>query len=88
MGVTSIRLNPELEEPLEKTAAKLDRSKNYLINQAVKEFLQRQASAEDRWQETLVALDPIKSGNLVNESSVKEWLESWGSENEKRPPKA
>ena len=88
MGVTSIRLNPELEEPLEKTAAKLDRSKNYLINQAVKEFLQRQASAEDRWQETLVALDSIKSGNLVNESSVKEWLESWGSENEKRPPKA
>jgi predicted transcriptional regulator len=88
MGVTSIRLNPELEEPLEKTAAKLDRSKNYLINQAVKEFLQRQASAEDRWQETLAALDSVKNGNLVNESSVKEWLESWGSENEKHPPKA
>ncbi len=32
MGVTSIRLQPEIEDPLKKLAAKLDRSKNYLIN--------------------------------------------------------
>ena len=33
MTVTSIRLQAELEEPLEVLAKKLDRSKNYLINQ-------------------------------------------------------
>lgn len=88
MGVTSIRLNPELEESLEKASIKLDRSKNYLINQAIREFLQRQASDEDRWQETLAALESVKRGNVFNETSVTEWLESWGSENEKQPPKA
>ena len=40
MGVTSIRLQPEIEAPLDKLATKLDRSKNYLINQANKEFLE------------------------------------------------
>ena len=35
MGVTSIRLRPEIESPLENLAIKLDRSKNYLINQLV-----------------------------------------------------
>ncbi len=39
MGVTSVRLQPEIERPLEALSKKLDRSKNYLINQALKEFL-------------------------------------------------
>jgi predicted transcriptional regulator len=35
MSVTSIRLNPAVEGPLEQLALKLDRSKRYLINQAI-----------------------------------------------------
>ena len=45
MTVTSIRLQAELEEPLEVLAKKLDRSKNYLINQALKEFIAQQELA-------------------------------------------
>jgi len=33
MGVTSVRLQPEIENPLEELSKKLDRSKSYLINQ-------------------------------------------------------
>ena len=40
MGVTSIRLQPDIQEPLENLSKKLDRSKNHLINQAIKEFLE------------------------------------------------
>ena len=58
MSVTSIRLNNEVERPLENLSVKLDRSKNYLINQAVKEFLARQAMEDSRWEDTLQALDP------------------------------
>ncbi len=36
LGVTSIRLQPEVQEPLENLSKKLDRSKNYFINQAIK----------------------------------------------------
>ena len=87
MSVTSVRLQPEIENPLEKLAAKLDRSKNYLINQAIKEFIARKALDEARWAETLEALDSVKSNKLFEEQSVNEWLESWGSDNEQNPPK-
>ncbi|WP_128571986.1 ribbon-helix-helix protein, CopG family, partial [Ectothiorhodospira haloalkaliphila] len=43
MGVTSIRISDDLEKPLEVLSKKLDRSRNYIINQAIKEFLARQS---------------------------------------------
>ena len=86
MGVTSIRLQPEIESPLEELAEKLDRSKNYLINQAIKEYISRQTIDENLWQETLEALSSIKSGVSVPESEVTVWLESWGTDDELNPP--
>jgi len=56
MSVTSIRLQPEIENPLEKLEIKLDGSKNYLVNQSVKGFLARKSLDESRWKETLEAL--------------------------------
>ena len=87
MGVTSVRLKPEIENPLEKLANKLDRSKNYLINQAIKEFLARNSLDEKKWNETLEALDSVKSNRVVAEQDVNEWLDSWGKDNEIKPPK-
>ena len=65
MSVTNVRLQPEIESPLEKLAVKLDRSKNDLINQAIKEFLARKALDEVRWNETLEALGSVKSSRLI-----------------------
>ena len=87
MGVTSIRLQPEIENPLETLAKKLDRSKNYIINQAIKEFLERKALDEQRWSETISAIDSVKSGKTIDAEAVNDWLDSWGSENEVEPPK-
>ncbi len=87
MGVTSVRLQPEIENPLEKLATKLDRSKNYLINQAIKEFLARKSLEDKKWVETLEALDSVKSNRGVAEQDVNEWLDSWGKDNEIKPPK-
>jgi len=87
MGVTSIRLSSDVEAPLEKLAKRYDRSRNYLINQAVKEFLARQAVEDSRWADTLEALDSVKKGPLVDESEVMSWLSSWGTDDESEPPK-
>jgi predicted transcriptional regulator len=87
MGVTSVRLNSEVEVPLENLANKLDRSKNYLINQAIKEFVQRQSMEDARWEDTLEALSSIKAGKTVDGNEVAAWLESWGTEEELSPPK-
>ncbi len=87
MSVRSIRLQPEIEEPLEILSKKLDRSRNYLINQAIKEFIEKSAVEEERWTETLLALESVKKGTVVEEAKVTDWLKSWGSKNEKTPPK-
>ncbi len=76
MGVTSVRLNAEVEAPLEKLAQRLDRSKNYLINQAIKEFVARQAMEDARWEDTLKALSSVKEGKVINEAEVVSWLKS------------
>ena len=86
MGVTSIRLNAEVEVPLENLAQKLDRSKNYLINQAIKEYVSRQAMDDARWEDTLKALASIKEGKTIDESEVVSWLKSWGTEDETSAP--
>ena len=86
MGITSVRLKPEIENPLEDLSKKLDRSKSYLINQAIKEFLARRSLEEKRWVETLEAIDSVKSGESIEETEVNDWLESWGAENELEPP--
>ncbi|WP_339639616.1 ribbon-helix-helix protein, CopG family [uncultured Porticoccus sp.] len=88
MAVTSIRLQAELEEPLEVLAKKLDRSKNYLINQALKEFIAQQKLAEKRWQETLPALESVRAGRTIPADKVFEWMRSWGTDNELPKPKS
>ena len=86
MGVTSIRLNKEIESPLENLAQRLDRSKNYLINQAIREFVARQAMEDSRWEDTLKALASIKEGKVIDESEVVSWLKTWGTDSETSPP--
>lgn len=87
MSITSIRLAADVEQPLESLAKKLDRSKSYLINQAIKEFLAKQSLEESRWQETLQALESIKAGKSLDETDVNAWLNSWGTGNRTSPPK-
>ncbi len=86
MSATSIKLQPEIETPLEQLSIKLDRSKNYLVNQAVKEFLARKAREDERWTETLDAIDSVDNGQTVDGEAVDAWLESWGADNEQDPP--
>jgi len=87
MGITSIRITDDVEKPLEALSKKLDRSKNYIINQAIKEYLARQSLEDSRWQDTLKALESIKAGKSIDEADVNAWLNSWGAKDRKSPPK-
>jgi predicted transcriptional regulator len=86
MPVTSIRLHEDIEAPLEELAKKMDRSRNYVINQAIREFVARQSMEEARWADTQAALASVANGETIPEGNIKSWLESWGSENEQSSP--
>ena len=87
MSITSIRLSDDVEKPLDSLAKKLDRSKKYLITQAIKEFLARQSLEDSRWQDTLKALESIQAGQSLDEADVNAWLNSWGTGSRTAPPK-
>ena len=87
MGITSVRLSDDIDNPLETLSKQLDRSKNYLINQAVKEYLARRLMDDARWQDTLEALNSLESGKFIEEDAVNTWLNSWGTKTRQSPPK-
>ncbi|MCY4282403.1 MAG: transcriptional regulator [Gammaproteobacteria bacterium] len=86
MSITSIRLEPEMEEPLKNLSEKLGWSKNRLINQAVKEYIERHVMEDLRWADTLAALKSIQTGKTIPGDQVISWLQSW--EADKELPKA
>lgn len=87
MSVTTVRLQPEVEASLEAMVGRLHRSKSWLINQALREFIDKQAMEQVRWQETLNAMESVARGEVVPAEAVHDWLRTWGSSNELPVPK-
>ena len=87
MAMTSLRIPDDLMERLQKTAEQRRRSKSWLINDAVREYLEREEIRARRLAETRQALSEVKEGQLIEGDEVLDWLDSWGTEDEKAPPK-
>jgi predicted transcriptional regulator len=88
MGVTTVRLQTEIERELDALAGTLDRSKGWVINQAVSEYIARHRLEQDRWQQTLESMESAARGKLVDAREVHEWLNSWGTSRETEAPES
>ena len=86
MSATSVRLQPDVEYALDTTATQLGRSKGWVINEAVREYVVRHEQAQQRWQQTLEALDAVARGELVAGEAVHDWLRGWGTARESHAP--
>ena len=86
MAMTSVRMNDELMSRLEETANGLQRSKSWVINSAVKEFVEREEKKAQRLEETLEALADLEAGRVIDGDEMNRWIESWGTDNELEPP--
>lgn len=87
MGITSVRIQDEISKQLETLATSQHRTKSSIINQAIKEFLEHQKQEQQRWNETLDALESVRTGHITSGEHVHHWLESWGSEQDLAAPK-
>ena len=87
MGMTSVRMPDELLQRLDSTATRLRRSKGWIINDAVREYLEREDLRQRRDEETREALTDLDAGQVVDGDQVLAWIDSWGSENEREPPR-
>lgn len=88
MSTTSVRLQPDVEIALEATSNRLGRSKGWVINEALREYIARQDRAQQRWQQTLEALDAVARGEVVAGADVHDWLREWGGDAETDAPGA
>ena len=86
MSITSVRLQPDIELDLQNVINSTKRSKNWLINQAIREFIDRQGVEQKRWSETLEAIESVSQGKAVSGEAVNAWLQSWGTDKELSPP--
>lgn len=88
MAVTTVRFQADVEQQLEAIANRLQRSKGWVINQALSEYIDKQQREQDRWQQTLDAMASAAQGKVVDASEVHNWLNSWGTENEQDAPRS
>jgi len=87
MPMTSVRMPEELMDKLEGMSEKLHRSKGWIIKDAVAQYLEKMEQREQMLIETRRAMADVEKGDVVDGDDVMAWLESWGRDNEKEPPK-
>jgi predicted transcriptional regulator len=75
----NLRLEPELDQKLSAVATRLDRSRSWVIQQALKEFIELQL-----WQMSAIeeGLRDVESGRVTAHEDVVAWVESWGQPDE------
>ena len=88
MSVTTVRLQAEVEQRLDAIASRLNRSKGWVINRALSEYIEKQQLEQERWQRTLEAMESAAQGKVVDSSEVHGWLNSWGSDKELDAPRS
>lgn len=84
-ATVSVRVPGELKEQLEALSDATHRSKSYLVAKALKEFVHRNAWKTEELQKAIKGAD---KGIFVSGKAVNNWLESWGTPQEKSPPEA
>lgn len=87
MGMTSVRMPDDLLQRLDSTATRLRRSKGWIINDAVCEYLAREDLRQRRDKETREALAELDAGQVVDGDEMLAWIDSWGSDKELEPPR-
>ncbi len=82
-----VRLDEELERRLGTLAEKVDRSKSYLVKEALKRYIEQEELKAAEEQETLARWERYQeTGEVVSNDSMMTWLDSWGSDHEKPCP--
>ena len=76
-NVTSVRIEEDLAKHLESLAKSLKRPKGWLINEALREYLERDIIEKQRWRETGEALNAIENGEVYDADEVHAWIDSW-----------
>jgi RHH-type transcriptional regulator, rel operon repressor / antitoxin RelB len=80
----SARVDVELNEKLEALAASTQRSKAFLITEALEALIDKQSWLDERIAEAVKRAD--ESDDRISNESMMAWLDSWGTDSPLTPP--
>ncbi len=87
MSITlTIRIDEQTKEKLEHLAEATARSKSYLVNNAIKNFIEANEWQVQEIKRTVKKADQ-KGAEFIDHEEVAAWLDTWGSKKEKAPRK-
>ncbi|WP_414690133.1 CopG family ribbon-helix-helix protein [Nostoc sp.] len=69
------------------TATKLQRTKGWIINDALRQYIAREEQKLRMLEETTEAIADIQAQRVVSGDQVMKWLETWGTATEASAPK-
>ena len=84
---TTVKIDPEMHERMKRLAARRRRTKQWLMRDAIREYVEREEArdaslqqARDVWQEYR------ETGLHASAEEVLAWLDTWGGESETAAP--
>ena len=83
--VVTAHLPLGLAERLDELAARSERSRGWIVKQALAAWVDQE---EERHRLTLEALADVDAGRVIDHESIVAWAESLGTENPLPPPAA
>ena len=84
MRVTSVRIEDNVLERLDRLAGVLSRPRSWMISQAIQRYLDYEEWFVEAVQEGSQSVD---AGRTADHADVRRWVESWGTGEELEPPK-
>ena len=81
----TVRVDETDKQRLEALARSTGRSRSFLAAEAIAEYL-----AVNEWQIAGIkaAMEDLERGERIEHEAVRKWVESWGEEDELKPPSA
>jgi predicted transcriptional regulator len=83
MRVVTTRLPLPLAEKIDKISQRLERSRGWILQQALLDWIQRE---DERTRLTLEGLADVDAGRVIDHSAVQAWADSLNSDNPLPPP--
>lgn len=84
---TSLKIDDALKSRVQNLASQRRRSAHWIMLEAIEQYVQREEARESFKQEALAAWSSYQeTGRHLTGREVRDWLNTWGTDEEKAPP--
>jgi predicted transcriptional regulator len=80
MTTLTAHVPDDFVEEIDSIAVELERPRDWVIQDALREYVSRHRLDVQRWRETQEAIDAAERGEVVPAEEVFAWLDTWGRE--------